>query len=84
VTIRVRYIKIKKISGGKKMPPKEKLFHIYAKDKCLFHNIKEEEFNVTWRTLKGMIGLMKTDYTLEDLSYEEVEKPLLNTEEVSY
>ena len=66
------------------MPPKEKLFHIYAKDKCLFHNIKEEEFNVTWRTLKGMIGLMKTDYQLEDLSYEEVEKPLLNTEEVSY
>ena len=66
------------------MPPKEKLFHIYAKDKCLFHNIKGEEFNVTWRTLKGMIGLMKTDYTLEDLSYEEVEKPLLNTEEVSY
>jgi len=54
------------------MSPKEKLFHIYAKDKCLFHNIKEEEFNVTWRTLKGMIGLMKTDYTLEDLSYEEV------------
>jgi len=66
------------------MSPKEKLFHIYAKDKCLFHNIKEEEFNVTWHTLKGMIGLMKTDYTLEDLSYEEVEKPLLNTEEVSY
>ena len=66
------------------MSPKEKLFHIYAKDKCLFHNIKEEEFNVTWRTLKGMIGLMKTDYTVEDLSYEVVEKPLLNTEEVSY
>ena len=66
------------------MSPKEKLFHIYAKDKCLFHSIKEEEFNVTWRTLKGMIGLMKTDYTLEDLSYVEVEKPLLNTEEVSY
>ncbi len=56
------------------MSPKEKYFHIYAKDKCLFHNIKEEEFNVTWRTLKGMIGLMKTDYTLEDLSYEEIER----------
>ena len=54
------------------MSPKEKLFHIYAKDRCLFHSIKEEDFNVTWNTLKGMIGLMKTDYTLEDLSYEEV------------
>ena len=54
------------------MIPKEKVFHIYAKDRCLFHSIKEEDFNVTWNTLKGMIGLMKTDYTLEDLSYEEV------------
>ena len=66
------------------MSPKEKLFHIYAKDKCLFHSIKEEEFNITWRTLKGMIGLMKTDYTVEDLSYVEVENTLHNSEEVSY
>mgnify|MGYP007059498774 FL=1 len=54
------------------MSPNEKLFHIYAKDRCLFHSIKEEDFNVTWNTLKGMVGLMQTDYTLEDLSYEEV------------
>ena len=54
------------------MSPKEKLFHIYAKDRCLFHSIKEEDFKVTWNTLKGMVGLMQTDYTLEDLSYEEV------------
>jgi hypothetical protein len=66
------------------MPPKEKLFHIYAKDKCLFHNIKEEDFSVTWNTIKGIVGLMQTDYNLEDLSYVEVEKPLLDTEEISY
>ena len=66
------------------MPPKEKLFHIYAKDKCLFHNIKEEDFSVTWNTIRGIVGLMQTDYNLEDLSYVEVEKPLLNTEEISY
>ena len=54
------------------MSPKEKVFHIYAKDRCLFHSIKEEDFNVTWSTLKGMVGLMQTDYTIEDLSYEEV------------
>jgi len=54
------------------MSPKEKVFHIYAKDRCLFHSIKEEDFNVTWNTLKGMVGLMQTDYTIEDLSYEEV------------
>ena len=54
------------------MSPKEKVFHIYAKDRCLFHSIKEEDFNVTWNTLKGMVGFMQTDYTIEDLSYEEV------------
>jgi hypothetical protein len=66
------------------MTPKEKSFHIYAKDKCIFHNIKEEEFSVTWNTLKGIVGLMQTDYNLEDLSYEEVERSPFNTEENSY
>ena len=49
-----------------------KVYHIYAKDKCLFHSIKEEEFGTTWNTLKNMVGLMKTDYSVEDLSYEEL------------
>ena len=66
------------------MPPKEKLFHIYAKDKCLFYNIKEDDFEVTWRTLNGMVGLMKTDYEVEDLSYEMVERPVFLVDEVSY
>ena len=34
------------------------------------------QFNNTWETLKGMVGLMKTDYELEDLSYEECNRPL--------
>ena len=38
---------------------------------CLYNNLSKEEFNRTWETLKGMVGLMKTDYELEDLSYEE-------------
>ena len=50
----------------------EKVYHIYAKDKCLFHSIKEEEFQTTWNTLNNMVGLMKTDYNIEDLSYEEL------------
>ena len=50
----------------------EKVYHIYAKDKCLFHSIKEEEFQTTWRTLNNMVGLMKTDYSVEDLTYEEL------------
>ena len=50
----------------------EKIYHIYAKNKCLLHSVKEEEFNITWNTLNNMIGLMKTDYTTKDLSYEEL------------
>ena len=49
----------------------EKVYHIYAKNECLYNNLSEEQFNNTWETLKGMVGLMKTDYELEDLSYEE-------------
>ena len=50
----------------------EKIYHIYAKDTCLFHSLKQEEFQRTWKELNNMIGLMKTDYSLEDLSYEEL------------
>ena len=38
----------------------------------MFHSIKEEEFITTWSTIQNMVGLMKTDYTTEDLSYEEL------------
>jgi hypothetical protein len=50
----------------------EKIYHIYAKDKCLFHSIKEDEFETTWSTINNMVGIMKTDYVIEDLSYEEL------------
>ena len=49
----------------------DKVYHIYAKKECLYNNLNEEQFNNTWETLKGMVGLMKTDYELGDLSYEE-------------
>ena len=50
----------------------EKVYHIYAKDKCLFHSVKEDDFQTTWNTLNNMVGLMKTDYSIEDLTYEEL------------
>ena len=54
------------------MPAQEKIYHIYAKDRCLFHSLKEEEFNVTWNTLKNMVDVLKTDYDIEDLTYIEL------------
>ena len=46
----------------------ETIYHIYAKDKCLYNCLKEDEFNLKWAALKAMVGLMKTDYT-EEHSY---------------
>jgi len=50
----------------------QKIYHIYAKDRCIMHSVKEEEFDITWKTLKTMVGLMKTDYIIDDLTYEEL------------
>jgi len=50
----------------------EKVYHIYAKDKCLFHSLKEEEFTLTWKTLHRLVGIMKTEYTETDLSFIEL------------
>ena len=62
----------------------EKVYHIYAKEECLYNNLSEGQFNITWKTLKGMVGLMQTDYQLEDLSYEELVKTPMGGHELSY
>ena len=49
-----------------------KVFHIYAKGKCIAHSIPESDFKETWETAQRLVGLMKTDYEVEDLDYEEV------------
>mgnify|MGYP001320739401 CR=1 FL=1 len=62
----------------------EKVYHIYAKEECLYNNLNEIQFNKTWNTLNGMVGLLHTDYTLEDLSYEELVKTPIEGHEHSY
>ena len=62
----------------------EKVYHIYAKEECLYNNLNETQFNKTWNTLNGMVGLLHTDYTLEDLSYEELVKTPIEGHEHSY
>ena len=49
----------------------EKVYHIYAKEECLYNNLSEVQFNKTWNALNGMVGLLHTDYSIGDLSYEE-------------
>jgi hypothetical protein len=50
----------------------ERVYHIYAKDKCLFHSLREDEFNNTWNTLKNLVDLLDTKYAGDDLTYEEL------------
>ena len=58
----------------------EKVYHIYAKDECIYHSLTEDEFKSTWNTLINMVGLMKTDYNESDFSYEEL---IINKEIIS-
>ena len=75
---------MKLVEENQKMTETTKLFHIYAKDKCLMPCVKEEDFKVTWSTLNAIVGLMQTNYRSEDLSYEEVTVNKVASEDPSY
>jgi len=47
----------------------ETIYHIYAKDRCLYNCLREDEFQVKWAELKAMVGLMKTEYAESDLAF---------------
>ena len=49
-----------------------KVYHIYAKDRCLYHNLEKEDFEEKWEMLRNMVGLMKTDYSESDLQFVEI------------
>ena len=49
------------------------LYHIYAKDKCLYNCLSKKEFIEKWDMLNKMVGLMQTDYSHDDLSYVKLE-----------
>jgi hypothetical protein len=49
----------------------EKMYHIYAKDRCIFHSLNEEEFEGTWKALNHLMDIMDTRYAGDDLTYEE-------------
>jgi hypothetical protein len=57
------------------MAPTEdnKIYHIYLKNECVLHSLSEENFKSSWETLQNLVGLVKTDYQAEDLSYEVVD-----------
>ena len=44
-------------------------YHIYAKDKVLYCNLPQDDFEEKWQLLNVMVGLLSTDYTEEDLTF---------------
>ena len=60
-----------------------KFYHIYLKDRCVYNNLTKSDFEARYNEMKAMVGLMKTDYEEEDLSFEVVET-LVTEEESSY
>ena len=50
-------------------------YHIYVKDRCIYHNLKQEEFDETWELLNVMVGLLKTDYSTDAVSYTHLTLP---------
>jgi hypothetical protein len=48
----------------------QKIYHIYAKNRCIYHNLSEEKFSDTWEMLHRMIDLLDVDILKEDLQYE--------------
>ena len=62
----------------------EKLYHIYAKDRCLYHSLPESKFSEIWDMLHKMIELLGGNISKEDLQYEEVFVSKLITQNASY
>ena len=66
------------------MTAQDKIYHIYAKDRCIFHSLKEEEFETTWNALKKLVGIIRSDYNEEDLSFVELPVNKEITQNASY
>ena len=47
-----------------------KVYRIFLKGECILEDKSEEVFRENWRTLNNLVGLVRTDYVSEDLSYE--------------
>lgn len=47
----------------------DKIYHIYNKDKCIFHSLKENEFKEKWEELNRLSEFLSDE---NNLSYEEI------------
>lgn len=50
----------------------ERIYHIYAKGRCIYHSLSENKFSETWDMLHRMVDLLGLDFNEKDLTYEEL------------
>ena len=48
-------------------------YHIYLKDKPIYWNLSEEDFDEKWQMLHVMMDLLDTEYEQDDLSYTKLQ-----------
>jgi hypothetical protein len=51
------------------MQKNEKIYHIYAKGQCIYHNLSESKFSETWDMLHRMVDLLDSNFQKQ---YEEL------------
>ena len=47
-----------------------RMYSIFLQNKCILTGLTEEKFKQSWETLNNLVGIITTNYTAEDLSYE--------------
>lgn len=55
--------------GGPLFMSVSKVYRIFLRGECVLEEVREEIFRENWETLNNLVGLVKTDYVSEDLSY---------------
>jgi hypothetical protein len=61
----------------------DKVYHIYAKEKCIYHSLDESEFKQVWETLNRLVEIY-TEVSNDDLQYEELQVNKSVIAEASY
>jgi hypothetical protein len=49
----------------------ETFYHIYLKEKCIYHSLTEDEFNSTWKVISDFLSIVD-EHKKTQLSYEKV------------
>jgi hypothetical protein len=49
----------------------DRIYHIYAKNKCIYHSLNREEFENVWETLSRLVEIY-TELRPSDIEYIEL------------